>query len=208
MILTMMILASVPFVKNVNAAVPDNPTDCGKISGAQWVPTSPPDYAAPHCYLGSGVSDADFVKYMCSGSNQYVIKDADGTRSCGTCSYQVNATADGCVDPPQPGQSSGTNNSSGTGNSSFDGTPTFFNWGGGGITGLLATILNWMAIGVAIAVVGGIIYGAIMYTTSGGNQEQTKKSMGIIRNAIIALILYFAMWALLNWLIPGGLFSS
>jgi len=91
---------------------------------------------------------------------------------------------------------------------SFDGTPTFFDWGSGGIAGLLVTILNWMAIGVAIAVVGGIIYGAVMYMTSGGNQEQAKKSMGIIRNAVIALILYFAMWALLNWLIPGGLFSS
>ena len=89
----------------------------------------------------------------------------------------------------------------------FDGTPTYFNWGSGGIVGLLITILNWMAIGVSIAVVGGIIYGAIMYTTSGGNSEQAHKAIGIIRNAVIALILYFAMWALLNFLVPGGLFK-
>jgi len=27
------------------------------------------------------------------------------------------------------------------------------------------------------------------------------------KNAIIALVLYFAMWAVLNWLTPGGLFD-
>lgn len=90
-------------------------------------------------------------------------------------------------------------------------TETFFNWGCSGsgeqITPVLITIVNWLAVGVTLAVIGGIIYGAIMYTTSGGNPQQAQKAMGIIRNAFIALILYFIMWALLNWLIPGGLFS-
>ena len=72
---------------------------------------------------------------------------------------------------------------------------------------MLLTITNWLAIGVAIAVVGGIVYGAIMYTTSGGNQEQAHKAIGIIRSAVIALILYFAMWSFLNFLTPGGLFK-
>jgi hypothetical protein len=90
---------------------------------------------------------------------------------------------------------------------------TFFSWGcttadGEQITPVLIKILNWLAIGVTIAVIGGIIYGAVMYTTSGGNQAQAQKAIGIIRNAVIALILYFAMWALLNFLVPGGLFSS
>jgi hypothetical protein len=62
-------------------------------------------------------------------------------------------------------------------------------------------------VGVTIAVIGGIIYGAFMYATSGGNSSQSQKAMGIIRNAIIALVLYFAMWSSLNWLIPGGLFN-
>jgi hypothetical protein len=89
------------------------------------------------------------------------------------------------------------------------GTDTFFNWGcnGKGIEGLLIAIINWLAIGVAIAVLGGVIYGAILYTTAGGNTEQAKRSLGIIRNAFIALLMYFAMWAVLNWLVPGGLFN-
>jgi uncharacterized membrane protein len=84
---------------------------------------------------------------------------------------------------------------------------TFFNWGCGGIEGLLIGIVNWMAVGVAIAVLGGVIYGAVLYTSAGGNTEQTKRALGIIRNAFIALLMYFAMWALLNWLVPGGLFN-
>lgn len=100
--------------------------------------------------------------------------------------------------------------STGPGNNGC-GVDTFFNWGcdsgsGEQITPVLITILNWLAVGVTLAVIGGIIYGAIMYTTSGGNSQQSQKAMGIIRNAFIALIMYFAMWALLNWLVPGGLF--
>jgi len=89
---------------------------------------------------------------------------------------------------------------------------TFFNWGcdtsgGEQVTPVLITIINWMALGVTVAVIGGIIYGGIMYSTSGGSPEQSKKAQGIIRNAIIALILYFAMWAILQFLVPGGLFT-
>jgi hypothetical protein len=89
------------------------------------------------------------------------------------------------------------------------GTDTYFdlNCGGNGIEGLLLTILNWLAIGVTIAVVGGVIYGAVLYTSAAGNAEQAKKALGIIRTAFIALLMYFAMWAILNWLVPGGVFN-
>lgn len=93
-------------------------------------------------------------------------------------------------------------------------TATFFDWGcsdGSGdnqILNVLGTILNWLAVGVSVAVLIGIVYGAVMYASAGGNEAQTKKAIGIIRNAIIALILYFAMWAILQYLIPGGVFGS
>ncbi|MCL2037524.1 pilin [Candidatus Saccharibacteria bacterium] len=92
------------------------------------------------------------------------------------------------------------------------GVDTFFDWGCDSgnpeqITPLLITIVNWMAIGVSIAVLGGIIYGAILYTTSGGNPEQSKKGLDTIRNSVIGLVLYFIMWAALNFLVPGGILS-
>lgn len=92
-------------------------------------------------------------------------------------------------------------------------TETFFDWGCssddvGVVESVLINLVNWLAVGVTVAVVGGIIYGAIMYTSSGGDQARAKKAIEIIRNAVIALLLYFIMWALLNWLVPGGLFSK
>lgn len=90
-------------------------------------------------------------------------------------------------------------------------THTFFNWGGcdsgNPILSVLATILNWAAGAVVVVVLVGILYGAIMYASAGGKEDQVKKAIGIIRNAIIALILYFAMYAILQYLIPGGLFN-
>ncbi len=94
-------------------------------------------------------------------------------------------------------------------------TNTYFSWGkacddsqdGGQIMGLFLTIFNWLAIGVSLAVIAGIIYGAITYTTAGGAQDRAKKGIDIIRNSVIGLVLYFAMFSLLNFLVPGGLFK-
>jgi len=69
------------------------------------------------------------------------------------------------------------------------------------------TIFNWLSMGVAIAVVGGIIYGGITYATSSGDTGKTQEAVKRIRDAVIALVLYFAMWAILNWLLPGGIFN-
>ena len=104
------------------------------------------------------------------------------------------------------GADSGSSNTCGS-------TATFFDWGCSGdddnqIMNVLVTILNWLAIGVSVVVLIGIVYGAVMYASAGGNEAQTKKAIGIIRNAIIALILYFAMYSILQYLIPGGVFSS
>lgn len=90
---------------------------------------------------------------------------------------------------------------------------TFFDWGCNGasdkdsILTVLVTISNWLAAGVVIAVIGGIIYGAIMYATSAGDASKAKSATEIIRNAFIALILYFLMWAFLQYIVPGGLFN-
>lgn len=91
-------------------------------------------------------------------------------------------------------------------------TATFFNWDCSSddkniIMDALISILNWAAVGVSVVVVIGIIYGGIMIASAGGNESQMKKGITIIRNAVIALILYFGMWAILNFLIPGGLFN-
>ena len=92
---------------------------------------------------------------------------------------------------------------------------TFFNWGAAtgncpSITETVVIIFNWAAVGVAIVVVAMIIVGAIQYITGskGGEDKKAKAGMGTIRNAIIALVLYMIMWSLLNFLVPGGVFTA
>ena len=85
----------------------------------------------------------------------------------------------------------------------------YFNWGAGtdqcpSIIDTARVIFNWVAIGVSTVVVIMVVIGAIQYMTAGGSQEQAKKGIEIIRNAILALVLYMIMWALLNFLVPGG----
>lgn len=119
-------------------------------------------------------------------------------------------------------QNGGNNNSNGGSNgggggpgggSTCGGAHTFFDWGCNGasdkdsILTVLVTISNWLAAGVVIAVIGGIIYGAIMYATSAGDAAKAKSATDIIRNAFIALVLYFLMWAFLQYIVPGGLFG-
>lgn len=76
-----------------------------------------------------------------------------------------------------------------------------------GVWGLLLMVINILTAGVGIAAVAGIVYGSILYTSAGGSPEQVKKAMGIISNVIIGIVAYALMYALLNFLIPGGLFD-
>ena len=76
-----------------------------------------------------------------------------------------------------------------------------------GVWGVLLLAINILTGLVAVAAVGGIVYGAVLYTSAGGSQEQVKKAMGIITNVVIGVITYALMYSVSNFLIPGGIFS-
>ncbi len=76
-----------------------------------------------------------------------------------------------------------------------------------GLWGVLIIAINIMTGLVAVAALGGIVYGSILYTSAGGNAEQTKKAMGIITNVVIGIIAYGLMYVGLNFLVPGGVFG-
>lgn len=76
-----------------------------------------------------------------------------------------------------------------------------------GIWGILLLVINIMTAGVGILAVAGIVYGSVMYASAGGSAEQVKKAREIITNVVIGIIAYILMYALLNFLIPGGLFK-
>jgi hypothetical protein len=75
------------------------------------------------------------------------------------------------------------------------------------IWGVLVLILNIMTGGVGILAVGGIVYGSILYASAGDKAEQTKKAIGVITNVVIGIAAYGLMYVILNFLIPGGIFT-
>jgi hypothetical protein len=72
---------------------------------------------------------------------------------------------------------------------------------------ILLLTLNILTGGVGIAAVGGIVYGAILYASASDNASQTQKAIEIIRNVVIGIVSYGIMYLVLNYLIPGGIFS-
>ena len=78
--------------------------------------------------------------------------------------------------------------------------------GKGIIWQLLEIAVNFLAAGVGIAVVAGIVFGAITYATAADNAEQAKKGIKFVTNSVVALLLFVFMYAIINFLIPGGLF--
>jgi len=75
-----------------------------------------------------------------------------------------------------------------------------------GLWSVLLLAVNVLTAGVGVVALAGIVYGSILYTSAGGNQEQVKKAMGIFTNVVIGIIAFAGMWALLTFLIPGGAF--
>lgn len=73
---------------------------------------------------------------------------------------------------------------------------------------LIIDILNWALVGVGTVVVIFVVIGGIMYMTAAGSAERAKSGTKIIGNAILALVLYLLMISILNFIIPGGVFSG
>jgi hypothetical protein len=74
------------------------------------------------------------------------------------------------------------------------------------LIGLIQDVLNFLSIGVGVVVVIMIIIGGIQYSASGGNPNTVQEAKKKIYNAIIALLAYIFLYAILQWLVPGGLF--
>lgn len=76
-----------------------------------------------------------------------------------------------------------------------------------GLWGLLLLGINILTAGVGIAAVVGIVWGSALFLTAAGNPTQFAKGRMVIWNTVIGILVYAAMYAFLNYLIPGGLFS-
>ncbi len=76
-----------------------------------------------------------------------------------------------------------------------------------GVWGVLLLALNILTAGIGILAVGGIAYAAVLYSSAADNAGQVEKAKEMIRNIVLGLIAFGAMYMLLNFLIPGGIFT-
>lgn len=74
-----------------------------------------------------------------------------------------------------------------------------------GITWYLVVAINILSALAGIAIAISIAYGGIEYSMSGSDPQKVSAAKDRIRNAIIALIFFIFGFAILNYLIPGGL---
>ena len=94
------------------------------------------------------------------------------------------------------------------------GTATaYFTCSGGDTVGtsafwqLALILINILTSLITIIAVGGIIWGALRYAASRDDSSAVNEAKTFIRNVLIGLVLYLAMWAIMQYIIPGGLFS-
>lgn len=73
------------------------------------------------------------------------------------------------------------------------------------ITNYVNPFVRFLSAFVGLAVTISIAWGGIEYAMSGGDPQKASQAKNRIRNAIIALITFFFLFALLNFLIPGGI---
>lgn len=79
---------------------------------------------------------------------------------------------------------------------------------GSPVVAILVVAIQLLTGLVGIVAIGAFIYAGIMYSSASGNASQTAKAKEIIRNTVIGLVLFAGMVLVLNWLIPGGLFTG
>lgn len=80
--------------------------------------------------------------------------------------------------------------------------------GTGPIQDLAYAIIRFMSVGVGIVLVASIVYAGIQYSAAEGNPEATQSSKNRIRDAFIGLLIYIFAFSILQYLVPGGVFSG
>lgn len=72
------------------------------------------------------------------------------------------------------------------------------------VTKYINPLVNFLIALVGIAVVISIVIGGIQYGSSGGDPQKVTAAKNRIRNSLVALVTFIFLFAILNFLIPGG----
>lgn len=76
------------------------------------------------------------------------------------------------------------------------------------VNNYLNPLISLLTAIVGIVVVISIIYGAIQYTSSGGDPQKVAKAKSHIVKTVVALLAYIFLFAFLQFLVPGGIIRN
>lgn len=68
-------------------------------------------------------------------------------------------------------------------------------------------VLKVISAMAGLATVGGFVWGGILYITARANAGQVENAKNVMINSVIGLLLFIFMYAILQFLVPGGVFS-
>ncbi len=74
------------------------------------------------------------------------------------------------------------------------------------IVDIAFAIFRFLSAGVGLIVIGSIIVAGIQYSASRGDPQAITQSRARITNSIIGLLIYIFIFAIANFLVPGGMF--
>jgi hypothetical protein len=73
---------------------------------------------------------------------------------------------------------------------------------------LIFSIIRFLSAGVGIIIIASMIVAGIQYTSARGDPNAVAKAQLRIRSNVVALLIYIFAYAILNYLIPIGLFKQ
>lgn len=110
-------------------------------------------------------------------------------------------------DPPRLQAQSGTKNCAGVDTAFLScQIPAAFGLQGTGIGAMLTIAINIMTIIAGTVAVGALVYAGIIYSSSRDDSTQVKKAKDIIKNTIVGLVLFVALYIVIEFIVPGGVF--
>lgn len=68
-------------------------------------------------------------------------------------------------------------------------------------------LINLLSVSFGLIAVASIIFGGIQYSMSAGDPQEVSKAKDRIKKTLFAIVAYFFLYALLQFLVPGGVFN-
>lgn len=154
---------------------------------------------------------ADPTPVCDSNSGAGLVRPTNGNPpycSCPSGKVLVTGAVNTCADQCPDGTVAGTGSNGGYCNQPTDGATTgkcadlkqcdlFYAY--------INPLIRFLSALVGVAVVASVVVGGIQYSSSAGDPQKASAAKNRIRNALLALVTYIFLLALLNFLIPGGL---